>query len=92
MSGVYGICGLYCFIITIQVAYLLSYQEFDDAIIYVTLIHFFTYFAIQVTVFTMLLRMGSGLHLVPHKLTNNQIQYEGYDKDGKHLFTFTMSE
>ena len=39
----------------------------------------------------MLQRTGSGLHLVPHKLNNNEIQFEGYDKDMKHLFTFRLA-
>lgn len=28
---------------------------------------------------------------MPHKLNNNEIQFEGYDKDMKHLFTFRIA-
>ena len=40
----------------------------------------------------MIIRTGSGLHLVPHKLIDNSIQYEGYDNNKRHLFTFTVAD
>ena len=44
-----------------------------------------------VTVYYMLVKSGSGLRLVPHKLLSGKIQFEGYDKDNQHLFTFTLA-
>ena len=38
----------------------------------------------------MLARQGHGLQLVPHNLNNGEIQFEGYDKHNKHLFTFRL--
>ena len=64
---------------------------FENSLISVALLHFISYFCTQVTVYVMLQRTGSGLHLVPHKLNNNEIQFEGYDKDMKHLFTFRLA-
>ena len=91
-KGIYAICVLYFFILVIQVTYLMTYNFFDKAIIISTLLHFIFYLIFQIIDFSVLIRMGSGLKLVPHKLTNNQIQFEGYDKDGKHLFTFIVDD
>ena len=38
----------------------------------------------------MLLKTGSGLNLIPHTLNNGDLIFEGYDKDMKHLFTFSL--
>ena len=40
----------------------------------------------------MIKKTGSGLTLVPHKLNNGTIQFEGYDEDKQHLFTFTLGQ
>ena len=70
----------------------MSYQFIHNALIIVALLHFISYFCIQVTLYIILQKTGSGLHLVPHKLNNNEIQFEGYDKDMKHLFTFRLAD
>lgn len=88
-QGVYCIYGLYCFIFAVQMAYLFSYQLMKNAIIVSTLIHLSSYFLITLIVFVMLLRTGNGLKMVTHRLQDGSIQYEGYDKNEKHLFTFT---
>lgn len=78
-KGVYSIYALYCFIFVIQMAYLFSYQYVSNAIIVSTLIHLVSYFLVQLIVFIMLLRMGSGLKLVSHCLNDGEFQFEGYD-------------
>ena len=40
----------------------------------------------------MLIRTGTGLKLIPHRLNNNHIQFEGYDRHNKHLFTFILAD
>ena len=71
---------------------MILYREKGIAIIVVAFLHFISFFVIQVTVFVMIIRTGSGLHLVPHKLIDNSIQYEGYDNNKRHLFTFTVAD
>ena len=45
----------------------------------------------MIVIFIMLLRTGSGLKLIPHKLVDGSIQFEGYEKSAnKHLFTFKI--
>ena len=70
----------------------MSYQFVRNALVVVALFHFVSYFCIQVTLYIILQKTGSGLHMVPHKLNNNEIQFEGYDKDMKHLFTFRLAD
>lgn len=70
-------------------AYLFSYQYISNAIIVSTLIHLVQFFAVQLVVFLMLIRTGSGLKMISHKLESGEIQYEGYDQNNKHLFTFS---
>lgn len=71
---------------------MLLYEYVDNVIIYITLFHFIFYFLLEVAIFILLIKTGSGLKLVPHKLKNNWLQFEGYDSQGKHLFTFTLNE
>jgi len=71
--GTYVICGIYGFIACLQIVYMVSYEFLDNVIVYTTLMHFLSYFIIEVAVFIVLLRTGSGLQLVPHKLNNNRI-------------------
>jgi len=74
---------------------LLSYrytQVAQNFMIFMTLFHFLSYFLLEVAIFYVLVKTGSGLQLVPHKLKNNWMQFEGYDSQGKHLFTFTLNQ
>lgn len=82
--------ALYFFLLALQVVYLLVYKYYSGAIIPVALLRFFVFFCVQFTIFVMLMRTGSGLRLVAHNLQNMATQYEGYDRNGKHLFTFVM--
>ena len=92
--GTYFICIIYVFVLGFQVAYLILYKLMDSnkMVIILALCHFISYFFIQVGVFAVLAKTGQGLKLVPHKLVDNRIQYEGYDSNNKHLFTFTLPD
>jgi len=90
--GTYLICGIYLVIACLQLVYVMTYEYVNNVIVYITLVHFGGYFLLQVAIYFMLLRTGSGLKLVPHKLKNNWLQFEGYDSSGKHLFTFTLND
>lgn len=91
-KGVYSIYALYCFLFGVQMAYLFSYQYVPNAIIVSTMIHLINYFAVQLIVFLMLIRTGCGLKIHSHQLNNGAMQYEGYDHNNKHLFTFTVGD
>ena len=82
---------IFIFVAAMQIIYLVSYQFISDVIVYLTLLNFVSYLIVVLCVFIMLLRTGSGLVLLPHRLCDGSIQYEGYTKDNKHLFTFKIS-
>ena len=91
-SVTYVICGIFLFILCLEVFYLLSNVQFQMMVVITALCHFFTYFVVEVAVFVMLLKTGTDLKLVSHRLNNGKLQFEGYSKDNKHLFTFVVGD
>ena len=71
VRGTYIICGLYGFILLLQIFYLFSYNFIKNSLISVALLHFVSYLCYQITIYWTLQKTGSGLRLVPHKLNNN---------------------
>ena len=67
------ICGVYCFVMLCSLVYLLTYQLFSGAIIIVTLVHFGSYILIQIAIFFITVRNGSGLKLVSHILQDGRV-------------------
>ena len=74
-----------------QVVYIVLYEFVDSVIVYLSIMHFLSFFVVVLSVFIMMLRTGTGLVLVPHNLNDGQIQYEGYTKENKHLFTLKLN-
>ena len=91
-SVTYVICGIFFFILCLEVFYLLSNTAFQIMVISVALCHFFTYLLVEVGVFVLLVKTGTELKLVSHRLNNGKMQFEGYSKDNKHLFTFVVGD
>ena len=89
--GTYLIGFIFIFVAAMQIVYMVSYQFISNVIVYLTLLNFVNYLVVMLCVFIMLLRTGSGLVLLPHRLNDGTIQYEGYTKENKHLFTFKIS-
>jgi len=48
------------------VLYLVSYEFIANVMVYLTLLHFLSYFIVNTCIFIMLLRTGTGLILLPH--------------------------
>ena len=89
--GTYIIGFIFIFEAFMQVVYIVCYEFVDTVIVYLSLLHFLSFFVVVLSVFVMMLRTGTGLVLVPHNLNNGQIQYEGYTKENKHLFTLKLN-
>ena len=89
-TGTYVIMSMYGITCLIGLVFLMTYTIFYFQIVLEQMIHKVVGLIQCTTVYIMLQRMGSGLKLVPHKLLCGSIQYEGYDKDNQHLFTFTL--
>ena len=90
--GSYFICGMFLFLLVLQVFYLLAFKWLLITVIIVSLLHYLSYVFIIMGIFVLLLKMGHGLRLIPHKLNNGAIQFEGYDSNNKHLFTFVLND
>ena len=72
-KGTNLICILYAFLLGLQIFYLMCHKIFKNTMIIVSLLHYFSYFFVMIVVAYFLSRTGTGLRLVPHKLTNGTI-------------------
>ena len=73
--------ALYFSTFVLGIMFLITYELFEFSIEVCQLLHKIVGTFQLITIYYMLLQTGSGLRLVPHKLVNGNIQFEGYDKD-----------